>query len=143
MKPRQPALPGAFKGVWAIVAGPSQVAALCLAGALVVFLGFPAYAQSGVEALAPSNLNAAIVDGGVVLSWSSPVQDAASVTGYEILRRRPMEGEGTMLVLVADTGSTTTTYLDATANQPGVRYKYRVRALRGSVKSARSNYARR
>ncbi len=47
-----------------------------------------------------------------------------------------------MLVLVADTGSTTTTYLDATANQPGVRYKYRVRALRGSVKSARSNYAR-
>ena len=142
MKPRQPALPGASKAIRAIAAGPSLVAVLCLAGALAAFLVYPAYAQSNDEASAPSNLTAAIADGGVVLNWSSPVQDAASVTGYEILRRRPREGEGALLVLVADTGSTAITYVDATANEPGVRYVYRVKALRGGEKSSRSNYAR-
>ena len=112
MKPRQPALPGASKAIGAIAAGPFLVAALCLAGALAAFLVYPAYAQSSDEASAPSNLTAAIADGGVILNWSSPVQDAASVTGYEILRRRPKEGEGALLVLVADTGSTATTYVD-------------------------------
>ena len=135
-------MPGASKAIGAIVAGPSLVAALCLAGALAAFLVYPAYAQSGDEASAPSNLTAAIADGGVILNWSSPVQDAASVTGYEILRRRPKEGEGALLVLVADTGSTATTYVDATANEQGTRYTYRVKALRGSEKSSRSNYAR-
>ena len=142
MRPRQPALPGASKAIRAIAAGPSLVAALCLAGALAAFLVYPAYAQSSDEASAPSNLTAAIADGGVILNWSSPVQDAASVTGYEILRRRPKEGEGALRVLVADTGSTATTYVDATANEQGTRYVYRVKALRGSEKSSRSNYAR-
>ncbi len=109
---------------------------------MAAFLVYPAYAQSGDGASTPSNLTAAIADGGVILNWSSPVQDAASVTGYEILRRRPKEGEGALLVLVADTGSTATTYVDATANEPGTRYTYRVKALRGSEKSSRSNYAR-
>ena len=102
----------------------------------------PGHAQSGDEASAPSNLTAAIADGGVILNWSSPVQNAASVTGYEILRRRPKEGEGALLVLVTDTGSTATTYVDATANEPGTRYVYRVKALRGDEKSSRSNYVR-
>ena len=115
-------MPGASKAIGAIVAGPSLVAALCLAGALAAFLVYPAYAQSGDEASAPSNLTAAIADGGVILNWSSPVQDAASVTGYEILRRRPTEGEDTLLVLVADTSSTATTYVDATANEQGTRW---------------------
>ena len=109
---------------------------------MAAFLIYPAYGQSGDEATAPSNLTAAIADGGVILNWSSPVQDAASVTGYQILRRRPREGEGTMLVLVEDTGSTATTHVDATANEPGVRYAYRVKALRGGAKSSRSNVAR-
>ena len=142
MKPRQTVLCGAPKAIRAMVAGPSLVAALCLAGALALFLVYPAYGQSRDEASAPSNLTAAIAAGGVILNWASPVQDAASVTGYEILRRRPREGEGTMLVLVADTGSTATTHVDATANEPGVRYVYRVKALRGGVKSSRSNVAR-
>ena len=142
MRPRQPALPGASKAIRAIAAGSFLVAALCLAGALAAFLVYPAYAQSSDSDLAPSNLTAAIADGGVILNWSSPVQDAASVTGYEILRRRPKEGESALLVLVADTGSTGTTHVDATANEPGVRYVYRVKALRGSVKSSRSNVAR-
>ena len=102
----------------------------------------PAYGQSSDEASAPSNLTAAITEGGVILSWSSPVQDAATVTGYQILRRRPREGAGALLVLVADSGSTATTHVDATANEPGARYVYRVKALRGGVKSSRSNAAR-
>ena len=142
MNPLQTALPGASEAIRAVVAGVSLVAALCLAGALTAFLVYPAYGQSGDEASAPSNLTATIADGGVILNWSSPVQDAASVTGYEILRRRPKEGESTLLVLVANTGSTATTHVDATANEPGVRYVYRVKALRGSVKSSRSNYVR-
>ncbi len=142
MKPRQPTLSGAAKAIRAIAAGPFLVAALCLAGALAAFLAYPAYAQSGDGASAPSNLTAAIADGGVILNWSPPVQDAASVTGYEVLRRRPKEGEGALLVLVADTGSTATTYVDATANEPGTRYTYRVKALRGGEKSSRSNHAR-
>ncbi len=47
-----------------------------------------------------------------------------------------------MLVLVADTGSTATTHVDATADEPGVRYVYRVKAIRGGVKSFRSNVVR-
>ena len=139
MKPHQPALPGGSKAIRAIVAGLLLVATLCLAGAMAAFLVYPAYAQSSDEASAPSNLIAAITDGGVILTWDAPAEDSASVTGYEILRRRPKEGEGALLVLVADTGSTATTYVDATANEPGVRYVYRVKALRGGVKSSRSN----
>ena len=142
MKPCQPGLPGASKAIRAIVAGPSLVAALCLAGVLAAFLVYPAYAQSSDSDLAPSNLAVALVDNRVTLTWDAPAEDAASVTGYEILRRRPKEGEGALLVLVADTGSTATTYVDATANEPGVRYVYRVKAIRGSEKSSRSNYAR-
>ena len=126
-----------------MVAGSSLVAGkLCLAGMLAAFLIHPAYGQSGDEPSASSNLTAAIADGGVILNWSSPVQDASSVTGYEILRRRPREGEGALLVLVADTGSTATTHVDATADEPGVHYVYGVNALRGGVKSYWSNLAR-
>ena len=82
MKPCQPGLPGASKAIRAIVAGPSLVAALCLAGALAAFLVYPAYAQSGDEASAPSNLTVALVDNRVTLTWDAPVQDSASVTGY-------------------------------------------------------------
>ena len=142
MKPPQSALPGASIAIKSIFASPYVATALCLAGALAAFLVYPAYAQSGDETSTPSNLTTAIADGGVILNWSSPVQDAATVTGYEILRRRPKEGEDTLLVLVADTGSVATTYVDATANEPGVRYVYRVKALRGGERSSRSNLAR-
>ena len=142
MKPRQPALPCASDAIRAVGAGPFLVAALCLAGALAAFLVYPAYAQSGDEPSAPSNLTAAIADGGVILTWDAPADDSASVTGYEILRRRPKVSDGTLPALAADTGSSATTYLDATANEPGTRYVHRVKALRGSEKSPRSNYAR-
>ena len=45
-----------------------------------------------------------------------------------------------MATLVADTESTATTYTDATANEAGVRYVYRVKALRGDDVSLWSNF---
>ena len=102
---------------------------------------FPVSAQNSDSDLAPSNLAVALVDNQVTLTWDAPAQDASSVTGYEVLRRRPNEGEDSLTILVADTESTGTTYVDATANEPGVRYIYGVKALRGVVKSVSSNEA--
>ncbi len=92
--------------------------------------------------LAPSGLEVSLVENRVTLTWDAPASDAASVTGYEILRRRPNEGEAALTTLVADTGNAETGYTDDTANEPGVRYTYRVRALRDGEQSRVSNYAR-
>ena len=92
--------------------------------------------------LRPTGLTVSLVENKVTLSWAAPTEQADSVTGYEILRRRPSEGEGALMTLVADTESTATTYTDATANEAGVVYVYRVKALRGSEVSRWSNFAR-
>ena len=92
------------------------------------------------EDLRPTGLTVSLVENKVTLSWVAPAEDADSVTGYEILRRRPMEGETALATLAADTESTATTYTDATANEAGVRYVYRVKALRGSEASLWSNF---
>ena len=94
------------------------------------------------EDLRPTGLTVSLVGNKVTLSWTAPAEDADSVDGYEILRRRPYEGESTLATLVADTESTATTYTDATANEAGVRYVYRVKALRGGDVSLWSNYDR-
>ena len=86
--------------------------------------------------LAPSNLTAEKVDGGINLSWTAPAEDADSVTGYEILRA---VGEGELASLAADTGSTDTTYSDTTATDAEETYAYRVKAIRGQAKSQGSN----
>ena len=91
--------------------------------------------------LAPSGLEVNLVENRVTLTWEAPASDAGSVTGYEVLRRRPKEGENAPQTLVADTGSAAAIYVDATANEPGVRYTYRVKALRGSDVSQWSNFA--
>ena len=58
--------------------------------------------------LAPSGLTARAVSGaggaieGVALAWDAPAEDAASVTGYEILRA---QGEAELATLVSDTDS--------------------------------------
>ena len=75
---------------------------------------------------------------GVELNWDAP---AGQVDGYEILRRRPRLGEDNLQTLVADTGSSATTYTDTTATET-TRYVYRVKAIRDSEKSGRSNFAR-
>ena len=62
------------------------------------------------------------------LTWTAPSEDADSVTGYEVLRA---VGEGEMATLAADTGSTATSYTDATATGAGETYAYQVKAIRG------------
>ena len=85
--------------------------------------------------LRPRELQATAEPGAVLLSWQPPVGDAKSVTGYEILRRRTNRGEPTLATLVADTGGTETEYVDESADEEGVIYAYRVKALRGEQAS--------
>ena len=87
---------------------------------------------------APTNLTATVnADGHIVLSWEAPDDD--SVTGYQILRRRPTEGEASLLVHVADTQSTATTFTDADVTA-GVKHVYRVKAINAAGLSDWSNY---
>ena len=86
----------------------------------------------------PHNLTgAANADGTVTLSWDAPNDD--SVTGYQILRRRPREGEGTLLVHVNDTGSTATEYTDTDVTAD-VLHAYRVKAINAVGLSRQSNF---
>ena len=86
----------------------------------------------------PTNLTATVnVDGHIVLSWTAPNDD--SITGYQVLRRRPSEGESALLVYVADTESTATTFTD-TGVTAGVKHVYRVKAINAAGLSSWSNY---
>ncbi len=87
---------------------------------------------------APTGLTATVnADGHIVLSWTAPNDD--SITGYQVLRRRPGEGESALLVYVADTESTATTFTD-TVVTAGVKYVYRVKAINAAGLSDWSNY---
>ena len=89
---------------------------------------------------APRNLTgAANSDGTVTLSWDAPDDD--TVTGYQILRRRPTEGENTLLVHQNDTGSAATEYTDSDVT-PDVRHVYRVKAVNAAGLSSWSNFVR-
>ena len=86
----------------------------------------------------PTNLTATVnADGHIVLSWTAPNDD--SITGYQVLRRRPSEGESALLVYVADTESTATTFTD-TGVTAGVTHVYRVKAINSAGLSGWSNY---
>lgn len=89
----------------------------------------------------PSGLSAESVAEGVALSWNAPADDAESVTGYRILRRRPQMREWSLSVYVADTATTVTEFVD-TDVEADVRYVYRVTALRGTQVSQRSRSAK-
>ena len=89
---------------------------------------------------APSNLAVAVEKGAVTLRWDAPAQQAESVTGYQVLRRRPLEGEKDLLLVDRDTGSDATSWVDYDATEGGVRYVYRVKALRDGVVSHHSNF---
>ena len=137
-------LPSALAGV------PVSRRLLALAAvlALLVLALLPTAGQAQTpydysdDARAPRNLLAQAEAGGVALRWLPPAEDAASVDGYEILRRRPDQGEPTPTTLVSDTGNADTTYFDATATEAGVRYNYRVKAIRNGVRSSDwSNYS--
>ena len=89
---------------------------------------------------APQGLMATANDDGTVsLSWVDP--EDTSITGYQILRRRPaVERRRTNVILVDDTGSAATSFEDTQAI-PGTFYVYRVRARNGNGLSGESNYA--
>ena len=88
----------------------------------------------------PTNLTATVnADGSVTLSWDAPDDD--SVTGYQVLRRRPPMGETTLEVYVDDTGNTDTTYTDRSVTAD-VRHVYRVKAINAAGLSEESNYVR-
>ena len=88
----------------------------------------------------PLNLTvAANEDGAVTLRWDDPDDD--SITGYQILRRRPTKGEPTLLVHVNDTGSSATEYTDSDVT-PDVGHTYRVKAINPAGLSRWSNFVR-
>ena len=119
---------------WFAASGRLVVAVLVLSVSVVVPVG----AVEGV--LTPTGLTASSTVGGVLLEWDGPVGDSGSVTGYRILRRRVDVGERRLSQLVRDTGTASTSYLDESAVDGGV-YIYRVRAMRGGVRSAKSDKA--
>ena len=85
----------------------------------------------------PRNLTGvANEDGSVTLTWDDPGD--GTITGYQILRRRPTEGEGALLVYVEDTGSAATTFTDANVSA-GILHVYRVKAINTAGLSRMSN----
>ena len=75
----------------------------------------------------PTGLSAAVSHDAVTLAWDDPRDD--SITGYVILRRdREIHPLGTFVTIAGDTGSTDTTYTDATV-EPDKEYVYRIKAI--------------
>ena len=80
-----------------------------------------------------------IDDGSVVcLTWDAPDDD--SVESYQILRHRPSEGESTSMILLEDTVSLETTFIDANVS-PGILHVYYVKAINYAGISEKSNKA--
>ena len=89
---------------------------------------------------APRNLSATVnADGSITLTWDAP--NDASVTGYQILRRRPTDGEDALSIYVENTGSTATTFTDTNV-VAGIRYVYRVKAINEAGTGRQSNFVR-
>ena len=88
---------------------------------------------------APINLTATTSDGSITISWTVPAEGA--VTGYQILRRRPTEGERRLTVHMENTGSAATSFTDDSVTN-GVRHVYRVKAINSAGTGPQSNYVR-
>ena len=136
-----PRRPAPIRARARLLAGTALAATVALLVALCLFVS-DVWAQAGPEQK-PSNLTASLVVGRhpAQLGGASGARPT-EVSGYQILRRRPDEGEARLLVLVADTGSAATSYLDASATAPGVEYLYRVKARRGDELSGWTNNVR-
>ena len=63
------------------------------------------------------------------------------MTGYQILRRRPTEGETSLLVYEQDTGSTATSFTDQNV-EAGISHVYRVKAINAAGTGEWSNFVR-
>ena len=107
-------------------------------GRIIVTKDAASWTEDLTPARAPRNLKANATAAGIVLSWQAPKAAAGEITGYQVLRRRPELGEPVLRVLVENTGSAATTFTD-TGVEEGVRYTYRVTAVRGRELSGVSN----
>ena len=75
----------------------------------------------------PRSLNAVATSSEIQLTWKEPISDGNSkITGYKIERESPTSGGFT--VLIVDTKSTTTSYIDSNV-QVGSTYTYRLSAI--------------
>ncbi|WP_419553975.1 fibronectin type III domain-containing protein [Candidatus Poriferisodalis sp.] len=116
----------------------AALAAMTLAAAVLS----PAVGASS-SSLHPKGLSASLADGVVTLSWNAPIDDAGSVTGYQVLRRRPgVDPVGTFHVVAHDTATSDTSFVDRCADQADTAYTYRVKARRGDQLSRWGNYSR-
>ena len=87
----------------------------------------------------PTGLTADPAHDQVGLDWDDP--DDPTITGYRILRRLPAQDlPGEFAVLLENTGSALTTYLDTTVT-PQTSYVYRVQAINAHGSSERSSWA--
>jgi hypothetical protein len=84
---------------------------------------------------APTGLRVTASTTGILLNWTSPVQDPGCVTGYEIARSTISGGPYTT---VATVNAGTATYSDTSAST-GTTYYYVARALSGSNYSTYSS----
>ena len=117
---------------WLTAAGLS---ALILAGLL---LAITVTAQEGAPPQ-PTGLTADPAHDQVGLAWDDP--DDSSITGYRILRRLPaLDPPGVFAVLLENTGSALTSYVDTTVS-PQTSYVYRVKAINAHGVSERSSWA--
>ena len=117
---------------WLSFAGLSG---LLLAGLL---LAVTVLAQEAAPAQ-PTGLTADPAHDQVGLAWDDP--DDSTITGYRILRRLPaLDPPGEFAVLLENTGSTLTSYVDSTVT-PQTSYVYRVKAINEHGVSERSSWA--
>ena len=107
--------------------------------ALFITLAMPHSAQGSTPPPAPTGLTAPTVShNSVRLNWADPGN--IDIEGYVILRRdTENQPAGTFTTIDSNTGSTATTYTDATV-EPETRYVYRVKAIGPGGTSEWSNY---
>ncbi len=115
---------------------------LALALFPALFGALSLFAQTDESSDRPTNLTVELHKDWVLLRWNAPVLDAESVTGYRVLRRESgKDALGEFKVIKGDTGSIETFWMDATADEPGVQYVYRVNARRGDDLSKWSSWS--
>ena len=121
-----------------IVSAVLVIAALAGVGLLVTSVQ-PHFADAQGNPDTPAtNLTGTVntpADGQVSLSWDAP--DGDNITGYQILRRK-VPDQSQFEVVVDDTNSTDTTYVDTITTASG-DYVYRVRVIRDGVVRKTSN----
>ena len=116
---------------------------LVLALAAFAVLAWPASAQQpdlpSEPPARPTGLTLNLSHDLVALTWHDPGD--ASITHYEVFRRdRDVHESGEFITITANTGSTSTSYTDQTA-QPLRRYRYRVKAVNQHGPSQWSRFA--